>query len=451
VRNISSQRALGHIEELRPTILVAVLPGFTFACLLGALLFAFAPNLSRILTSQGDPGTVSQYLRVFAIALPLATGARIILGATRGFGEMRPAAVIEMIIKPVSRVGLALLLFQVSPNVLSASMAWAIPVAVTFVLALAALRNLLRKETDRARGLRWLGPRRHIHKIGLGFWRFALPQSLSETLMVAVVWLDVILLGVFQSARQAGIYATLSRYLLVGEVALSAIALAIGPIISRLLASDEREDERNRAQSLYRFGTVWAAAIAFPLYLLIAVFAPALMHVFGASFLDGTDALVILSLGMLANIGAGPVVMVLLMGGRSDLILWDSAAAFTANMALNLLLIPAFGMSGAAIAWVVSVIGMNGLAIAQVRHVLHIHPFGWPLALITCSAMLSYGAVGLVVSHALGRTLGALAITCVIGSVGHCLVVWRMRSELGWSLLRASLQERRPRTASAYD
>jgi O-antigen/teichoic acid export membrane protein len=443
VRTISNQRALGQAEDVRPTILIAALPGFALACVLGGLMFALAPNLSRLLGSQGDTDTISEYLRIFALVLPLATAANILLGATRGFGRMRPSAVIDTIIKPISRVGLALLLLQISHDALPVSLTWVIPVALTFVLALAAVRKLLREHNGRGEGLSQTGGRAHSRKLAFEFWRFALPQSLSGVLMIAVVWIDVILLGVFQSPEKAGVYATLSRYLLVGELALSAIALAIGPIMSRLLAGDGQGAERHRAQSLFRFGTAWVAAVASPLYLVMAVFAPVLMQIFGASFLDGTDALAILSLAMLANVTAGPVVMVLLMGGRSDLILVDSAAAFAANMILNVLLIPPLGMVGAAIAWTTSVIGMNALAIAQVRHVWQIHPFGRPLALITCSAVLSYGALGIALSHSLGRTLPALAITCVLGSVIHGIVVWQLHGELGSSLLLASWRERR--------
>ena len=443
IRTISNQRALGRVEDLRATILIAVLPGFALACALGALMFAFAPTLSQLLTSQGDPTTIAEYLRIFALALPLAAAANILLGATRGFGRMRPSAVIDLIIKPVTRVALALILLQISHDVLPVSLTWVVPVAITCVLALGAVRQLLRAETGPGADSSRAGGRAQLRTLASDFWRFALPQSLSGVLMVAVVWIDVILLGAFQSSQKAGVYATLSRYLLVGELALSAISLAIGPIMSRLLAVDGKEDERERAQSLFRFGTSWVAAVASPIYLVMAVFSPVLMQLFGSSFLDGSDALSILSLAMLANVTAGPVVMVLLMGGRSDLILWDSAAAFAANMVLNLLLIPTLGMVGAAIAWATSVIGLNALALGQVRHAWQIHPFGRPLALITGSAVISYGALGLLVSHSLGRSLTALAITCVIGSVLHGIVVWRLHGELGSSLLLASWRERR--------
>ena len=141
VRNISSQRTLGHVEDLRPTILIAVVPGFALSCVLGVLMLALAPELSRLLAGQGDRGTIAEYLRIFALALPLATATSVILGATRGFGGMRPSAVIDLIVKPASRVGLAILLLlflQLGHDVVAVSMTWVIPVALTFVLALVA-------------------------------------------------------------------------------------------------------------------------------------------------------------------------------------------------------------------------------------------------------------------------------------------------------------------------
>ena len=68
-------------------------------------------------------------------------------------------------------------------------------------------------------------------------------------------------------------------------------------------------------------------------------------------------------LAMLVDVVAGPALLTLLMGAHSRLILLDAAVGFVANIRLNVVLIPPFGMIGAAIAWSVSILLMNFLAV----------------------------------------------------------------------------------------
>jgi O-antigen/teichoic acid export membrane protein len=254
-----------------------------------------------------------------------------------------------------------------------------------------------------------------------------------------MAWLDVVLLGILATSHEAGVYATLSRYLLIGTLGLAAIALAISPLLSNLFT----QHEFARVGELYQIGTAWLCSLAFPIYVLMAVFAPSLMHLFGSSFSDGARPLAILSLAMIANVGTGPVVMVLLMGGRSDLALRDSAVAFGANIALNALLIPQFGMTGAAVAWATSIVLMNGLAVIQVRRLWSIHPFGRALALIAGSSVGSYGVLGLVLTRSAGMGVVALAATFTVGTVLYGFVLWRLRWDLQVAVLRAAWRERR--------
>ena len=61
----------------------------------------------------------------------------------------------------------------------------------------------------------------------------------------------------------------------------------------------------------------------------------------------------ILGGAMLVATAVGPVDIVLLMSGKSLWNLLNTAVAVTANIVLNLLLIPHLGITGAAIAWAV--------------------------------------------------------------------------------------------------
>jgi O-antigen/teichoic acid export membrane protein len=381
---------------------------------------------------------VSEYLRIFALVLPLSAVGDILLGATRGFGTMLPSAAIDLIIKPAVRVSLLFAIVQVSHSPVIVAVGWAAPIVLSLALAAGSLHLLLRNSGEGG-STRPEVEDANVRALASDFWRFALPQSLSGVLQVAVVWVDVVLLGALKSTHDAGTYATLSRYLLVGTLGLSAIALAIAPLMSSLLA----EGELSRAGSVYRVVTAWIVASAFPIYFVMAVFSPVLMRLFGGSFSGGAGPLTILSIAMLANIATGPVVMILLMGGRSGLLLVDSGVAFLVNVVLNVMLIPPYGMTGAAIAWSSGILAMNALALLQVRRAWQIHPYGRGLLVIATGASLLYGVLGLVISRVIGMDIAGLIATCLIGSAVYGTALWSARGELQFAVLWGAIRTRR--------
>ena len=127
---------------------------------------------------------------------------------------------------------------------------------------------------------------------------------------------------------------------------MQALRLAISPELSAALA---RQD-LSRAGEMYRVSTQWVLFSSWPLYLLMGVFAPTVLGLFGPSYPQGATALSVLCAAMLVALAAGNVGSVLLMGGKSTWVLGDKILALTVNVAANLILIPRYGITGAAVA-----------------------------------------------------------------------------------------------------
>ena len=88
-----------------------------------------------------------------------------------------------------------------------------------------------------------------------------------------------------------------------------------------------------------------------------------------------SGVLAILSLAMLLASATGPVDWVLLMGGKSGWNLLNTALALAVNIALNLVLIPRIGITGAAIAWAASIIVNSVVPLLEAWLLLGMHPF----------------------------------------------------------------------------
>ncbi len=255
---------------------------------------------------------------------------------------------------------------------------------------------------------------------------------------VAILWLDTLLIGALRSAGEAAVYTASSRYIVVGQAILQAVVQAIAPQISSLLAAREHI----RAESLYQAATTWLMVLSWPIYLAMAAFAPVLIKVFGAGFQGGASVLVILSLAMLVSMACGPVDVVLLMGGRSWWSAINTMIALVLNVALNLLLIPKYGINGSAVAWMVSIVVRNLLPLIQVSRFLHLSPFGKGSAIATAISIPIFGVLGVAMRMAFGATLTVFVVYGLVASAVYAVVCWRLREVLQLHVLGQILRRK---------
>jgi O-antigen/teichoic acid export membrane protein len=256
-------------------------------------------------------------------------------------------------------------------------------------------------------------------------------RFLAATLQIALVWLDIVLVGALRSAREAAVYTAASRYILAGTILNAAIIAVLQPLAGAHLALGE--DGRLRAA--YQTATGWLIAVAFPIYLVMASFAPVLMRAFGPQYASGHDALAILSLAMLLSVAVGPVMVLVLMGGRSAWNLLDTLAALILNVVLNILLIPRLGITGAAIAWAASIALLNLVPLLQVARWWGIHPAGPGFSRVLLASLACFGVIPFAVSELVGRSVPTLVAAVAIALPPYVALLWTWRERLGLDLV----------------
>jgi O-antigen/teichoic acid export membrane protein len=157
--------------------------------------------------------------------------------------------------------------------------------------------------------------------------------------------------------------------------------------------------------------------------------------------------MVILSAAMLVNLATGNVTVVLLMSGRSALNLANAFVSLVLNATLNLLLIPAYGMTGAAIAWAVSIVFINLAPLIQVRLRLGIRaPLGPGFAVVAGAAVLCFGVTGLCVRWTAGTSAATFALSLVVGGAAYVALLHRFRHVLLAPDLLAAVRFRNARS-----
>ena len=382
---------------VRGTVRLALGVSAGSAALLGAALAVAAPRLAGLLN---DPA-LTPGLRLMALTLPAMTVCEAALAATRGWRSQRAFTLIGQVYEPLCRLVLTAVLLIAGAGLTGSF--WAIVVAgwSAAALALLALRRRLRALTGRDRTYR----PRQLFSFSTVSW----VSSLSST---GLIWLDTLLLG-FYASSEIGVYNVATRLVTVAVFVLAPLNAAFGPYLAHLHHTG-RMDEVRRA---YASVTGWVVRLSLPAFAALLAFPDELLRVFGGEFAAGAAVTVILACGQLVNAATGPCGTVLNMSGRVALNMWDNLAALVINVLLNLWLIPAYGIIGAAVAWAVSLAVVNAARVLQVRSLIGALPVsrGMATGLLGGAAALAAGlAVRAVLPPGFGTLAAGLAVIVAV-------------------------------------
>jgi O-antigen/teichoic acid export membrane protein len=192
--------------------------------------------------------------------------------------------------------------------------------------------------------------------------------------------------------------------------------------------------------------TAWLVLLTWPLYLLAVVYGPEILTVFGHGYQAGASVMLILGLTMLLATICGQVDMVLITTGRSSWSLINGLLAVGVNVGLDLVLIPRYGITGAAIGWAIAIIVTNLMPLAQLASTIHLQPFGRGTLLAAGLSTVSFCVIPLAIRAVLGGGLAGLAAGVAVGCVVQAAGLWWFRGVLrlsampGVSSLQARLQ-----------
>jgi O-antigen/teichoic acid export membrane protein len=181
--------------------------------------------------------------------------------------------------------------------------------------------------------------------------------------------LDILMLGSMVGTRETGIYSVATRGAGLITYVLVAVNAALGPAIASLNVSQDRQ----RLQSMITKSSRIVLLISLPACVGLIVFGGFFLRIFGQDFVSGRTALSILCLGQLFSAAMGSVNLLLIMTGHERDALVTLGGSTILNAALNLLLIPRWGIEGAAIASTAGVIMRNAVAALFAYRRLQIH------------------------------------------------------------------------------
>ena len=431
-RFVLRYQAQGRTADVPTVLRVALRPVLMVSLVMAFLLFIAAEPVAD-LTGLPEHGDVA--LRVLAVTLPLTVLSDSSLAATRSFGTMRSTVVVDRLIRSGGQPVVILVASVIGAGLTGLSVAWAAPYALAAVIAPLMLGRMVRRRQVRQVDVH---PGRTAAEIRREFWSYTWARGVARIFQVALQRADIILVAALRSPAEAALYTAATRFVILGQLGVQAIQQVLQPRMAQLMAMDDHD----AVHRVFATSTAWIMAMSWPVYLTATVAAPLYLSVFGDRYHDqGQLVVILLGLGMLLAMAAGPVDVVLLMAGRSSLSLINNGAALGVDIVLNLFLIPAYGINGAAAAWAISLAVRNLLPFWQVRQGLGLTGVSRAMAVVAAASGACFVLPMLVLRLTSGLQSGPALVLLALEALAYGGILWRYRDTLE---LRALRQGGRP-------
>ena len=172
----------------------------------------------------------------------------------------------------------------------------------------------------------------------------SLPISISTAFFYLLSYVDVIVLELYRSPSDIAVYYAVQKLLAL----VAFVHFSVAAAVAHRFAEYRTTGQNDKLADFYKTTRNWTLwpSLAGVIGLMIAGWP--LLWLFGAEFTAGYPLIAVMAVGLLARAAAGPAERLLTMAGRQTVCVFVYLAALIANVAFCFLLIPAFGLYGAA-------------------------------------------------------------------------------------------------------
>jgi O-antigen/teichoic acid export membrane protein len=302
-----------------------------------AVVFGF---YGMIVGSVGDQGRALTVLMILLVLSPIQALDDVLMATFAVFSRARSIFVRRYILAPGLRLAAILAVLAAQSDVRALAAGYVAGGGLGVVMYAVILVRTLR-----ARGLLRGAQLRRLSMPAREIYGFALPLVTVDLMFAVMNTSNVVMLGHFGTVTDVADYRVVQPAARLNMLVMTSFGLLFTPLAARLYARQDRAG----IHELYWRTAVWMAVFSFP--------------VFAATF-----ALALLSLGYYFGVALGFNGLTLRVYGLVRYSVVISVVATVANVALNLVLIPAYGAVGAGVGTCATLVLHNVLKQAGLRH-----------------------------------------------------------------------------------
>ncbi len=194
-------------------------------------------------------------------------------------------------------------------------------------------------------------------------FEISFPMLLASSAFYVLQWTDILILGYMTNDADVGIYTVATRIATITTIPLYAINSIAAPKFAECHGKNDLTGLEETALQSSKMIFI----ISLPIFIIIFCFPSFLLNMFGHEFISGSTSLLILAIGQFINAISGSVGVILQMTGKQKIFQNILFVTIAINITTNLLLIPFFGIKGAAIANCISMVFWNLFSVYNIK------------------------------------------------------------------------------------
>jgi O-antigen/teichoic acid export membrane protein len=336
--------------------------GLISSILIAVLLFLSAEKIvNEILNEDSFLITV---IKVFAISLPFTVLTLISSFATQAFKILKYKIFVNQIVNPLT----LLIAFVTSYFLLGIELSILLPTVVSSIIGLIFILKFLTNFSSISLS-KIIGT-----TVDKDILKFSVPLMFVSAIGIIMHWIDIIMLGILSNATEVGMYHPIERTAGLVRMILFAFAGIFAPIFSEHYF----KKNKNGMKDSYQSSSKYILAFSLPIFIFLFIFSEPMLLVFGTEF-QNYFALKVLLLGIFIQTIFGLGSSTLTMSGYTKFNLLNVSIALVLNIISNSILIPLYGLTGAALATSFALIVLSTLRYFENLILMNLNLFSFKL------------------------------------------------------------------------
>jgi O-antigen/teichoic acid export membrane protein len=181
------------------------------------------------------------------------------------------------------------------------------------------------------------------------------PMAISNLAIFLMMTFDIVFLKKFKGDETVAYYSIVMKLVSVLFMINNSVYISVSLKIAQLYTDNNRTELLNTLKQSARI----IVLLTLPVVLFVCLFSKNILYFFGENYVKGNEALLILMVGQLLASFFGVSAIYLNMTGRQSIFQIVLVVAVLVNLILNIVLIPMYSITGAAIAFVCSLLFWN--------------------------------------------------------------------------------------------
>lgn len=332
IRKVAAAKAENDADALRNAYFTSFSITTLSSLLLAGVFFFMAPFLS---VSVFDKPALTEHFRMISYALPFFVFTTIHAAGFRGAKHMMGFTLFKTLVPLLNCLVIVMSWYlNLSVTPVSAFTFSVVLLAAGYAIAWWKFNGFFRSTTGFV-SQNWKDTLHH-----------SLPMMITGSIFFVLNWVDNLVIGIFWPEADVGFYDAAFK---ISSVS-AAVLMAINAIQAPLFAEFHSLNEQQKLKAVVFRSTRLLFYASFPITLFLIVFPDWILSFFGGDFSRAALSLQILSFGNFVNCITGSVGILLMMTGHQRIYNTIVMIAAVISILLNFILVPRFGIEGAAIA-----------------------------------------------------------------------------------------------------